>query len=129
MLVAAFFPPTARVLGFASGIMVMLAFHYQKIMTINLVVQLAMYLSGGVSFLRYCFRPKATLSYTVCYWSSPALYWQLLKIICGVHCCRNKGHERWSGLCDHHFLHYFVTAACSMHVWYILAAMKAPEAA
>ena len=55
MLVAAFFPPTARVLGFASGIVVMLAFHYQKIMTINLVVQLAMYLSGGVSFLRYAF--------------------------------------------------------------------------
>lgn len=42
-------------------------------------------------------------------------------------CCRNQGHNRWAGLCDHHFLHYAVTLACSMHVWYILAAMNAPE--
>lgn len=52
MFVAAFLPPTARVLGFAAGIMVTIAFHYQKIMTANLVVQLILYASGGISFLR-----------------------------------------------------------------------------
>lgn len=53
MLVAAFLPPTARVLGFASGIGVIIAFHYQTIMNLNLVAQLALYLTGGISFLRY----------------------------------------------------------------------------
>lgn len=52
MLVAAFLPPTARVLGFASGIGVIIAFHYQTIMNLNLVAQLALYLTGGISFLR-----------------------------------------------------------------------------
>ena len=28
---------------------------------------------------------------------------------------------RWTGLTDHHFLHYFVTLATSLHVCYILA--------
>jgi hypothetical protein len=52
MLIAAFLPPTARVLGFASGIGVIIAFHYQTIMNLNLVAQLALYLTGGISFLR-----------------------------------------------------------------------------
>lgn len=88
MLVAAFLPPTARVLGFASGIGVIIAFHYQTIMNLNLVAQLALYLTGGISFLR------------------------------------NRGHHRWPGMSDHHFLHYCVTVACMLHVWYILLAMQ-----
>lgn len=52
MLIAAFLPPTPRVLGFASGIGVIVAFHYHKIMNINLIAQLALYLIGGISFLR-----------------------------------------------------------------------------
>ena len=52
MLVAAFLPPAPRVLGFAAGILIIIAFHYQKIMTANLVAQLALYLTGGISFLR-----------------------------------------------------------------------------
>lgn len=52
MLVAAFLPPTPRVLGFAGGISVIIAFHYHKIMTMNLVAQLGLYLVGGISFLR-----------------------------------------------------------------------------
>ena len=52
MLVAAFLPPTARVLGFMTGVAVIVGLHYQKIMNMNLVVQLALYLIGGISFLR-----------------------------------------------------------------------------
>lgn len=52
MLVAAFMPPTARVLGFAAGIIIILAFHYQTVLNLNLGVQLALYLTGGMSFLR-----------------------------------------------------------------------------
>lgn len=88
MLVAAFLPPTARVLGFMTGVTVIVGLHYQKIMNANLVVQLALYLIGGISFLR------------------------------------NQGHQRWAGMCDHHFLHYTVTIACTLHVWYILVAMQ-----
>lgn len=53
MFIAAFLPPTARVLGFAAGILVTIAFHYHKIMTANLVFQLVLYATGGISFLRY----------------------------------------------------------------------------
>jgi len=28
-------------------------------------------------------------------------------------------------LSDHHVLHYTVTLACGLHVWYILSAMRA----
>ena len=59
MLVAAFLPPTPRVLGFASGIGVIIAFHYHKIMNINLIAQLALYLVGGISFLRYALATQA----------------------------------------------------------------------
>jgi len=38
MLIAAFLPPTARVLGFASGIGVIIAFHYQTIMNLNVIL-------------------------------------------------------------------------------------------
>lgn len=91
MLVAAFLPPAPRVLGFAAGILIIIAFHYQKIMTANLVAQLALYLTGGISFLR------------------------------------NRGHHRWPGMSDHHLLHYTVTAACMLHVWYILSAMQSTQ--
>jgi predicted membrane channel-forming protein YqfA (hemolysin III family) len=33
---------------------------------------------------------------------------------------RNGGHTRFFGLSDHHFLHYTVTAAACLHVYYIL---------
>jgi predicted membrane channel-forming protein YqfA (hemolysin III family) len=33
---------------------------------------------------------------------------------------RNGGHDRWTGLADHHFLHYFVTLGTSLHILYIL---------
>lgn len=36
---------------------------------------------------------------------------------------RNAGHSRWIGLQDHHFLHYFVTAAGVLHVLYIWEAV------
>lgn len=36
---------------------------------------------------------------------------------------RNGGHSRWAGLSDHHFLHYFVTVACILHVFYLLDSM------
>lgn len=52
MLLAAFLPPAPRVLGFAAGIGVIIAFHYSKIMTVNLFAQLALYVIGGISFLR-----------------------------------------------------------------------------
>ena len=52
MLLAAFLPPAPRVLGFAAGIGVIIAFHYGKIMNVNLISQLALYLIGGISFLR-----------------------------------------------------------------------------
>ena len=53
MFIAAFLPPTARVLGFAAGIAVTIVFHWRKIMTANLVCQLVLYAAGGFSFLRY----------------------------------------------------------------------------
>lgn len=52
MFIAAFLPPTARVLGFAAGIAVTIVFHWRKIMTANLVCQLVLYAAGGFSFLR-----------------------------------------------------------------------------
>ena len=33
---------------------------------------------------------------------------------------RNGGHTRFLGLSDHHFLHYTVTAAACLHIYYIL---------
>lgn len=46
---------------------------------------------------------------------------------CRVCFCRNGGHggKRPVFLSDHHLLHYLVTVACCMHVFYILAAMRA----
>ncbi len=39
---------------------------------------------------------------------------------------RNGGHaKRPAYLSDHHVLHYTVTLACGLHVWYILSAMRA----
>lgn len=32
---------------------------------------------------------------------------------------RNDGHERGIGLSDHHILHYFVTVASVLHLWYL----------
>ncbi len=32
---------------------------------------------------------------------------------------QNSGHDRWSFLTDHHLLHYWVTLACILHVFYI----------
>lgn len=29
--------------------------------------------------------------------------------------------RRWTGLTDHHFLHYFVTIATALHVWLLLS--------
>jgi predicted membrane channel-forming protein YqfA (hemolysin III family) len=37
---------------------------------------------------------------------------------------RNSGHDRWTGWTDHHMLHYTVTAACMLHVCYILTEVK-----
>ncbi|KAK9807694.1 hypothetical protein WJX72_006304 [[Myrmecia] bisecta] len=48
----------------------------------------------------------------------------LLYFLGGVGFVRNSGHLRWTGFSDHHFLHYTVTAACCLHVHYILAAMR-----
>lgn len=36
--------------------------------------------------------------------------------------------RRWPGCTDHHFLHYFVTAATALHVFYILDATARAEA-
>ena len=40
--------------------------------------------------------------------------------------CRNGGHggKRPVFLCDHHLLHYTVTLACCLHVFYILHAVR-----
>ncbi|KAK9841619.1 hypothetical protein WJX74_008816 [Apatococcus lobatus] len=38
---------------------------------------------------------------------------------------RNAGQTRWPGFADHHFLHYFVTIACILHIIYIRRAMEA----
>lgn len=37
---------------------------------------------------------------------------------------RNGGHARWPGFTDHHLLHYFVSVAAGLHVWYILATLR-----
>lgn len=44
----------------------------------------------------------------------------------GISFLRNAGHSRWPGFADHHLLHYFVTIACVLHVYYIWTSMKAP---
>lgn len=43
--------------------------------------------------------------------------------------CRNDGHDRWVGFTDHHFLHYFVTVACFLHVIYIRHELQHPHPA
>eukprot|EP00884_Botryococcus_braunii_P016500 jgi/Botrbrau1/3533/Bobra.341_2s0059.1 len=51
----------------------------------------------------------------------------LMQLLCygigGYAFLRNGGHNRFPGLTDHHFLHYFVTVACGLHVWNLLAWM------
>ncbi|KAL4452780.1 hypothetical protein ABPG75_008442 [Micractinium tetrahymenae] len=47
---------------------------------------------------------------------------QLLLYLAGAGAfLRNGGHDRWTGLTDHHFLHYFVTIAAALHVWLLLS--------
>lgn len=36
---------------------------------------------------------------------------------------------RWTGLTDHHFLHYFVTTAAALHIWLLLSTGALEEAA
>lgn len=49
---------------------------------------------------------------------------QLVMYVAGaVAFVRGGGHRRWQGCSDHHMLHYLVTAACCLHVWYIREAM------
>lgn len=50
---AAFLPPLPRVLGFASGIAVMLWLHASQLMNMNLLAQLLCYGAGAYAFLRY----------------------------------------------------------------------------
>ena len=52
MLLAAFLPPTPRVLGFATGIITMVAMHGRMVLNVNLSVQLLLYLVGAIAFLR-----------------------------------------------------------------------------
>lgn len=52
---------------------------------------------------------------------TPILLLQLALYLFGAAAfLRNGGHSRCSGLQDHHFLHYFVTTASCIHVWYIV---------
>eukprot|EP00891_Asterochloris_glomerata_P009307 jgi/Astpho2/9307/Aster-x1568 len=44
----------------------------------------------------------------------------------GISFLRNGGHQRMTGFSDHSILHYVVTVACGLHVWYIIKAMKLP---
>ncbi|PSC74139.1 adiponectin receptor 1b [Micractinium conductrix] len=66
------------------------------------------------------------------------LYWrQLACVAIGVELAlylagaiaflRNGGHDRWTGLTDHHFLHYNVTLAASLHVWHLMGNAAAAE--
>lgn len=34
--------------------------------------------------------------------------------------CRNKGHSRWTGFADHHFLHYLATSAVCIHFYSLM---------
>ena len=52
MLLAAFLPPAPRVLGFATGIITMVAMHGATVLNLNLAVQLGLYLVGAIAFLR-----------------------------------------------------------------------------
>ena len=52
MLLAAFLPPTPRVLGFATGIITMVVMHGRMVLNVNLSVQLLLYLVGAIAFLR-----------------------------------------------------------------------------
>ncbi|KAJ9514517.1 hypothetical protein QJQ45_016254 [Haematococcus lacustris] len=45
---------------------------------------------------------------------------QVAMYLCGAYSfVRNKGHERWPGLTDHHLLHYWVSLGCCLHLMYI----------
>ena len=57
MIAAAFLPPTLRVLGFFSGIVCMVVMHWRMVLNLNLGIQLALYLTGAVAFLRCEFSP------------------------------------------------------------------------
>ncbi|KAG2497895.1 hypothetical protein HYH03_004161 [Edaphochlamys debaryana] len=50
----------------------------------------------------------------------------VLQLAGGYFFVRNGGHDRPIGLQDHHFLHYCVTTASILHVFYIQKAMAAP---
>jgi predicted membrane channel-forming protein YqfA (hemolysin III family) len=84
LLIAAFLRPVPRVLGFISGGAAMVYFYGGMLVDSIFVIELVLYVSGGIFFLR------------------------------------NDGHSRGVGLADHHFLHYFVTAASVLHIKYLL---------
>ncbi|KAL4855410.1 hypothetical protein ACK3TF_003957 [Chlorella vulgaris] len=89
LICAACLPPAPRVAGFIGGGCIAAFLYWHRLSSVVLVVQVVLYLTGAVAFLR------------------------------------NGGHDRWTGLTDHHFLHYFVTAATSLHVGHLLRAEEA----
>jgi hypothetical protein len=52
MFLAAFLPPTLRVIGFGSGVTAMVVLHFRSIMNPNLAAQLVCYAVGAYAFLR-----------------------------------------------------------------------------
>lgn len=106
--------------------------YWHRLSSVVLVVQVVLYLTGAVAFLRNGGHDR---------WGSK---WVVVSCLCAVafrvparsllqgsYLSRNSKctdvHAlcRWTGLTDHHFLHYFVTAATSLHVWHLLRAEEA----
>lgn len=62
---------------------------------------------------------------TLAYRNSMRQMWLMpLRLIVAAFMRRNGGHARLVGCTDHHLLHYLVTAACCLHVPYLLKAMQ-----
>jgi hypothetical protein len=111
--------------------------YWHRLSSVVLVVQVVLYLTGAVAFLRNGGHDR----------------WGMKGVVVGCLCsCIPRACEeplgrnnlgqgtslssnskctgmhalcRWTGLTDHHFLHYFVTAATSLHVWHLLRAEEA----